>query len=293
MNSSGLLSKVTYQYDEAGSVQYQGAPTQHDETNFGSGFVAGRGNLSSERQYDTLNLSQFQTNSATYNTQGSIITITDSGSHVTRVEYDDLFSDGATHNTLAYPTKVKDADWNAGSGANNFSTVKYNFDFGARTQVRGPIPAGQTQGLIQTFSYDSAGRVQQVQNENNWSYTRYYYGPNYVQSWSSVNNIADESYAIQIFDGLGRVIGAATNHPNSTGGYSAQTASYDVMGHTLKQSNPTEINVNWTPTGDDAAGWLFRQQTMIGKAGRCALRIRTACPIARLATRAAAVPEVT
>jgi len=33
------------------------------------------------------------------------------------------------------------------------------------------------------------------------------------------------------------------------------------MGRQIKQSNPTEITGDWIPTGDDAIGWIFTQQT--------------------------------
>jgi YD repeat-containing protein len=259
-SGTSLLSKVTLQYDETGSAQYQGAPVQHDETNYGSGLVQGRANLSSMRRYDVTTSGQWTVSSVQYNTAGSVITSTDPASHQSTVSYTDAFSaDGVnptnlSFSTLAYPTTVTDADGNS-------SFVKYHYDFGAKTRVQGPPPAGQSQGIIQTFAYDNAARIQQVTTTNNGAYTRYVYGPYYVQSWSSVNNVADDAYAIQTFDGLGRVIGAANNHPGSTGGYKAQVTVYDQMGRAVKQSNPAEINGGWVPSGDDGAGWLYTQQT--------------------------------
>ena len=146
--------------------------------------------------------------------------------------------------------------------AGGFSSfVQYNFDFGAKTRMQGPPPAGQPQGAIQLFAHDSAARLLQVTTQNNGAYTRYVYGAYWTQSFSTVNSIADESYAIRLFDGVGRVFGAATFHPGSTGGYSAQNTVYDLMGRAKQQSNPTEIAGNWVPAGDDAAGWIYRQQT--------------------------------
>ena len=34
-----------------------------------------------------------------------------------------------------------------------------------------------------------------------------------------------------------------------------------MMGQVTQQSNPTEINSGWTPTGDDSTGWGAVQQT--------------------------------
>jgi YD repeat-containing protein len=260
-SGTSLLSKITLQYDEVGSVQYQGAPVQHDETSFGSGFLQGRGNLSSTRRYDVTNLSQYVSSSMVYNTAGSLITSIDAAGHQTTLSYDDSFSDNTNHNTLAYPTVVKDPDWNASTAPNNYLTVQYNYDFGAQTRTQGPPPAGQSQGVIQTFSYDSARRLQQVITTNNNSYKRFLYGANYVQSFATVNTSNDEAYAIQIFDGLGRFIAVGGNHPGSSGGYRGELTFYDQMGRAVKQSNPTEINSGWIPAGDDAAGWIYTQQT--------------------------------
>ncbi len=73
--------------------------------------------------------------------------------------------------------------------------------------------------------------------------------------------MADEAYAVQVVDGVGRVIGSAANHPANNGGYSAQMTIYDLMGRAIKTSNPAEITEAWIPTGDDVAGWLYTQQS--------------------------------
>ncbi|HKY43258.1 MAG TPA: hypothetical protein VJM50_09200, partial [Pyrinomonadaceae bacterium] len=117
------------------------------------------------------------------------------------------------------------------------------------------------QGAIQTITYDSIGRVERTTTVNNGAYTRYFYGANYVQSWSTVNNVADDAYGIQYFDGVGRVIATAGNHPGSNGGYRAQLTVYDLMGRAVKTSNPAEMTASWVPAGDDSAGWLYTEQT--------------------------------
>ncbi len=58
-----------------------------------------------------------------------------------------------------------------------------------------------------------------VTTTNTGAYTRYVYGPNYVQSFSSVNNVADDAYAVQVFDGAGRVRAVGGSNPGSGGGY--------------------------------------------------------------------------
>src|SRR4026209_521115 len=92
-------------------------------------------------------------------------------------------------------------------------------------------------------------------------YKRFWYGPDYTASYATVNNVADELYTIEVVDGLGRTLGAASNHPGSTGGYRLVNTIYNLLGQAVKQSNPTEVDSAWTPSGDDAAGLYYTQQT--------------------------------
>ncbi|HEY3027052.1 MAG TPA: hypothetical protein VGJ55_12965, partial [Pyrinomonadaceae bacterium] len=233
-------SKITYEYDWDNATNTylvnQGAATQHDGANYGQSFIYGRGNLCAVRRWNVTAITDWNqakwVSFTGYNTTGSLIMSADGLGYETRFGYADSFSDGNnTRGTLAYPSTVTDADGFS-------SSLQYNFDFGAKTRAQGPPPAGQSQGAIQTISYDAAARAQQVTTVNSGAYTRYVYGPNYVQSFSSVNTIADDAYAIQVFDGAGRVIGAANNHPGSSGGYSMVNTIYDLMGRAVKRSNP-------------------------------------------------------
>jgi YD repeat-containing protein len=253
-SGASLFSKVTLLYDESGSVQNPGSPIQHDNTNYGTSFVVGRGNVSSARRHDINNLNQFTASSIAYNTAGAPVSTTDPLGHQATLIYTDAFSDTINRNTFAYPTILTD-----GGGFSSY--LQYNYDFGAKTRAQGPPPAGQSQGVIQTFSYDSAARLLQTTTTNNGAYTRYVYAPTYVQSYATVNNVADEAFSIQVFDGAGRPITNAANHPGSTGLYRAVNTIYDSMGRAFKVSNPAETNGSWNPTGDDAAGWLYTQQT--------------------------------
>ena len=148
------------------------------------------------------------------------------------------------------------------------STLIYNFDVDAVTSKQTPQANEivNLPGPVQTFTYDSAGRIERVTASTNSAYKRFVYGPNYVQSFGTVNNVADDTYSIQLFDGLGRVTAAASNHPGSNGCYSAQSTIYDSLGRPIKQSNPTEITGGWLPTGDDNAGWHYTQQSYDWKA---------------------------
>src|SRR5205085_9663769 len=118
-----------------------------------------RGNLTSVSRWDVTdiaNTAKAHTARVTYDAAGSVVTTTDPLSHQSTIIYADSFSDGNnSRNTFAYPTTVTDAGGFS-------STVQYDYDLGAKTRVQGPPPAGQPNGLIQTFSYDGAARIQQI-----------------------------------------------------------------------------------------------------------------------------------
>lgn len=252
-----FLAKTTYAYDEAGSVQPQAATATGHDQSYNSSFLT-RGNVTSVSRWDVNdigNATKAHTARVSYDAAGSVINTTDPAGRQSSVAYADSFSDGNnSRNTFAYPTALTDA---RGSSSN----VQYDFDFGAKTRVEGPPPDGQPNGLIQTFDYDTATRLQQITTANNGAYARYLYGPNYVVTFSTVNAVADEAYANATFDGVGRTIGVSSNNPGSAGGYKAQLTQYDLMGRAVKRSNPTEIDGAWNPYGDDAAGWLYTQQS--------------------------------
>jgi YD repeat-containing protein len=248
-----LNSKVTYEYDLGGEyLVHQGPPIRHDTTNFGPTFVQGRGDLNVVRRWDVTdpnNVNKSVASTLGYNTSGSVIFSRDPLNHQASISYTDSFSDSVNRNTLAYPTTATDAE-------NYPSTVQYNYDFGAVTRAQDP------KGAAAVTIYDSIGRIERVTNQVNSAYTRYVYASNqlYVQSYATLNDLSSEFYQITVFDGHGRLRGVASDHPGSVGGYRAQNYEYDLMERLVRQTNPTEVNVNWEPTGDDAAGRVWRGQ---------------------------------
>jgi len=256
--------KVTYDYDDPNRLAPLPTPTptgtpatatQHD-TSYNTSLTA-RGNLTSVSQWDVTDINNTQkklTSYTNYFVTGSPKSVTDPSPHTSSISYLDAFSDGVDRHTYAYPTTLTDADGNS-------STVQYNFDLGATTRTQSPPPANQSQGAIQTMAYNSLGQLERVTTVNNGAYKRFWYGPNYVASYATVNTTNDELYAVAAVDGLGRVMGTASNHPGSSGGYSLVSIIYDQMGRVWQQSNPTEINSAWLVSGDDAAGIYYTQQT--------------------------------
>ncbi len=154
-----LMSRVSFNYDESGSIQGTDTPVQHDNSNYGAGFVTGRGNQSSAIRYDVMN-GNSTLSTAKYNTAGSVVSSQDALNHEVKISYTDVFSDGVSRNTFAYPTKVTDPD-------NYYSTSIYNFDFGAVTKTETPPPNfnGTQQpgaGPQRTFTFDDLGRLERT-----------------------------------------------------------------------------------------------------------------------------------
>jgi YD repeat-containing protein len=266
-----LLSKVSYQYDESGSIQGTDAPVQHDNTHYAATFWVGRGNVSSVTRHDVVNSSQSTTSTFKYNTAGAVVATLDPLSHGVTISYADSFSDDSnSRNTLAYPTTVTTV-----TDAGGFSSsMKYNYDFGAATWRRTPLPnvTDNEAGPVQTIEYDSLGRLQKVKSLVNNAYTRYEYpaSQNRVDTYATIQDNAGEAHSFKITDGHGRVIASAADHPGSYGGFSGQLTYYDTMGRVIKQSNPTETSAtsssgnpyDWPTAGDDAtAGWIYSQQS--------------------------------
>jgi YD repeat-containing protein len=250
-------SKTTYEYDQNSLNPQAADATMHDANNYPASMTT-RGNLTSVWRWDVTdigNADKALKTSMTYNAAGSVLSTTDPAQHTSSLSYTDNFApDGHSQNTFAYPSSITDADGN--------STVRqYNYDFGAETVMIGPPPANQPNGDIQIFSYDDAARLQRATTLNTGAYTDYTYGPNYVVRWRSVNTPGDNP-SLTLFDGLGRTIAFFTTHPGSTTGYLLQNTHYDVMGRVSAVSNPTEVSgADWTPAGDDAAGWVYTTQS--------------------------------
>ncbi|MDQ3803050.1 MAG: hypothetical protein M3416_04255 [Acidobacteriota bacterium] len=258
-----VMSREVYHYDWAGENFSAQAPS----TNYTDpGYVAGRGNLTAVQRFncttDTAAFDHVQavyTTLVGYNMAGSALWSEDADGHRVQFGYADSFSDAAknTRNTLAYPTRVTDAD-------GFVSTTQYNFDFGAVTLTTAPTSGT---GTAVTYAdtqlqYDAHGRLARVTLENG-AYKRWVYDPTgrHVHTYETIRGTAqaDEFHAWQVFDGAGRLRARAADHPGSVGGYTGQFLLYDTMGRLIKSSNPTEMDAAWVPKGDDAA-WVYTLQ---------------------------------
>ena len=265
-----LMSRIAFAYDGSGSILNETpSSTQRDNTNYGTGFVNGRGNLSSVTRYN-VSSGASTVSSAKYNAAGSLRKQIDALSHEVNINYADSFSDGVARTTLAYPTSVTDADGFT-------ATTQYNFDIGRVTRTQTPPPTGHSVGPIRKFTYDSKARLEKITIEINgnadYSHTRFEYPASQtrVDTYTTIEAGQGEALTFKLFDGHGREIAATAAHPGSSGGFSGKLTLYDKLGRIIKESNPTETNTSgsflqWQATGDDSpsnggSGWVYTSQT--------------------------------
>ena len=273
-----LMSKVTYAYDEGdfsdSGLNQNISPVQHDNTNYGSGFITGRGNLTSvtrwNAEYPTTS-GEAVTSSMKYNTAGAMVSRTDPMSRTVKIGYADAWNDNPDPNrtTWAYPTSITDP-------ADNSSTVKYRYDIGANVEATSPAPAGQTYGKTTKRVFDSIGRLEKNSvyvDTTEHSYVRYEYPTNGIQSKvyatlidtnSNGPDAADEVLSESWTDGAGRVRFSRVPHTfsgGSTATWAATVTEYDILGRVSHQSVPVEVDGAWQPAGDDyTRGWLWTFQ---------------------------------
>jgi RHS repeat-associated protein len=253
-----FVSKSTYFYDWDNATNTylidQGEATNHDNTNYGGGFIGGRGNLCAVRRWNVNAINDdgqaMWVSFTGYNTNGSVIFNADGLGRELRIGYADAFSDGVNRSTFAYPSTTTDPG--------GFSLIaQFRYDFGGVTFTQDP------KGARAQIQYDSVGRKTRLTNLENGAYSRWVYplSQNYVDAFATIQENAGEAYSISVFDGAGRTLVTASALPGSVGGYGAQYVQYDSLGRTQYQSNPAETNSAWTPTGDDAvAGWQWTEQ---------------------------------
>ena len=260
--ANALFSKVEYFYDESGFSQNTSAtPTQHDSTNYGVSFLAGRANQTTVRRYDVTNQTYVEWKTG-YNITGSPTFSRDPRYSTTNAQTTISYTDAWVNvygnnlpnlNTFAYPTTVTDMDGYS-------STMKYDFDLGAVRFVADP------KGAVTMSEYDGFGRRWKTTSGYGSAspfYTSLNFDSqdNWVKSYSSIESGQPDFYSITVFDGHDRVRATVSDHPGSSGQYRGVYRGYDTMGRMTQVSNPTEINSVWNPVGDDSAGWAWSFQS--------------------------------
>ncbi|MEQ1762142.1 MAG: hypothetical protein ABL984_03245 [Pyrinomonadaceae bacterium] len=280
------VSRATYEYDYDDDFAVSGmnqniSPVQHDGTNYGTSFSAGRGNMTKAIRWDVSdddNSSLAVETKTLYNKAGSVVAkITPwdgTNTRTVKIGYTDVWNSSGNPTTYAYPTSITDP-------ADNSSTVKYRYDIGANVEAESPAPAGSPKGKQTRRTFDSIGRLQkngvwEDPDNNGWaehSYTRYEYPTSGVQSkvYSTLIDTNangpdsnDEVLSESWFDGAGRVRRSRVPHTFSSGSpvtWAGTLIEYDMLGRVKRQSVPTEVDSSFAAAGDDySRGFVWNQQ---------------------------------
>jgi YD repeat-containing protein len=281
-----LVAQTGYIYDSPNdSTTYLQAhaatPSRHDSASYGTGFLY-RGNLTKVQRYSVTNGTAGSCPSGCTETKtgyfitGNVALAKDALGHQTSLIYDDSFlhiSEPTTGTlstttvtpgapTFAYPTRVMDPDGFS-------STLAYNYDFGAVTRAVDPKEYalhGASPTTMTVSTYDPKGRPDKAlvwKDGAKYAQSRYAYGTdhNWMQVWTTVNGLSEETFVTHLLDGASRERITLSEHPGSAGGFRSQYVVFDLVGRITERSNPTEINSGWAPSGDDSGGYIPSFQT--------------------------------
>jgi YD repeat-containing protein len=281
--ASTLMSKVTYGYDDEDSFTFDSSgygqsmtATRHDDTNYSTSFEAGRGNLTSLTRWNVGNSSDTVTAEFRHDIAGSTVAKIDPLGRRTKISYTDSFNTTVSNATYAYPTKITEMA-NTEDTGNNFSTVKYRYDFGAAIEATSPKPDDQHHGKLTKIEFDDIGRVEKQalwKDGSEYAYTRNDVTiDNGIQAktYSTLIDadgdgdlVKDEILTESWFNGAGQMRQTRTELPGSAGEWSAVKVEYDLLGQTTRTSVPTEVSVSgstFTPAGlDSTRGWIWNSQ---------------------------------
>ena len=267
-----LLSRVANNYDQTGSYvdsNGQQAPyfidaaaegvIQHD-SGYNGGFTA-RGNPTSVVQYSVsggaVNGSRVVKRTS-YDTNGNVRAQADAAANRSQFILGDYCANkpagiGQTH---VQPQAARNP---IGFGTGS----QWDYYTGLTVKTFNLTPGSGVERQIVTTSHDFAGRPQvTTRPDGGWLRTDYW--DNWLAAATTQLVDAGKMRArFEIYDGAGRVIRKATDHPDgSPGTYSGQIVVLDKLGETEDSSNVIAINSSWTPILDDApGGFLFTHLT--------------------------------
>jgi RHS repeat-associated protein len=243
-------------YDEAANFNTTDfTVVQHDSTNYGTGFVTGRGNLTTVNEYDPQTQSWRQPTRTTYDKTGMRTAVSDAANHTTQFYYEDNFPAGqAAGQTHALLTRVKDPD-------GFWSGSKYDWHSGNVLEsyhLAGTSGTGAHENVT-TYTYNTIDRLIAVTKPDGGKMTTTYWDNLLSLATYTLIDTGKTKYAVTTRDGAGNVMFSGGDHPDGVAGkYSGRKFGYDAVGRTIKSTHLTEVDTGLNPAGDDAAtGYLW------------------------------------
>ena len=143
---------------------------QHDSTNYGTGFVAGRGNLTTVNEYDPQTGSWRMPTRTKYDKTGMITAVTDAANNTTQIFYEDNFLSGqGVGQTHALLTRVKDPDGFWGGRKYDWYTGNVKESY----HIAGTSETGAHENVT-TYGYDAFDRLIVTQPNGGTTTTTYW-----------------------------------------------------------------------------------------------------------------------
>jgi len=232
--NGALLAKTSYDYDRADSVIDQGRAIQHDDINYGSKFVSGRGLLSGVKAWKATDSEKSVVIYFGYTTNGSLAFRRDASGQLVSFSYTDNFADGKNYGALAFVTS------STGSGGKQ-SSQQYDYNTGA------PVRMQSWQGVVQTFAYDDARRLVGTTNEKTGASVRRIHSENgtLIATFKKIGTNFKELGSYTVLDGRGQVRARATDPISKESGYHGVFVNRDVRGRVINQTKPTKMSSSW------------------------------------------------
>jgi len=231
------------------------AVIQHDSANYGTGFVAGRGNLTTVNQYDPRTGTWRQPTQTKYDKTGLATSVTDAANHTVQLFYEDNFLAGqGVGQTHALLTRVKDPD-------SFWSGTKYNWytnNVVESYHIAGTSGTGAHENVT-TYGYDAVDRPNAATRPDGGMTTTTYWDNWLVAGTYTLIDPGKTRYDVTYSDGAGRVRAQGGDHADGVSGkYQIKKIEYDSVGRAIRSTRQTQIDGTWNPAGDDAAtGFLW------------------------------------
>jgi RHS repeat-associated protein len=262
--SQALLQETDYSYDGTSPTGVTPTPYGHDETNYGSGSTAPRGNPTTVTKKCLTGCTTNSVTTYTYDTTGQRLSSKDANGNTTNYLYTDNYTtdDGSpSGNTNAYLTKITEPSTN---GVAHVTTFQYGYEDGKLRNKTDENSRVTTYcywtGGCSGSSFDPFVRLISVKYPDNGLSTFSYIDAGPSPSVTTTTGITSSLNltSTTTYDAIGRPVQTAlTSDPDGTS-YAATT--YDGMAKPWQVYNPTRCSTPTTNCGTETT-WGFATYT--------------------------------
>jgi RHS repeat-associated protein len=253
--SSNRMSETDYSYDQTATSS--ATATNHDETNFGTTFLAPRGNVTSETKQCFPSCAN-AVSVYTHDETGHVITFKDPNVNTTIYSYLDSYTSGTPPgNTNAYLTQVTRPVTN---GVNHVSNYSYAYLGGQLTVAK------DENGRSTTYAYaDSLGRPTAVSYPDTGQTTYAYNDAPPTPSVTTTTLATPDPTITNVSttDGMGHTIQHQITSVSPS--ITDNDTVYDGLARPYHVYNPTQCNPPTTNCGESTWGYASYTYDSLGR----------------------------